>query len=89
MIQQGRPKQLVDQLSPHRCQEWHSDQTSASNCLRLRLMPSLGGEHPSKMQKSEEVQKDKANPGPKLDSVRAPARGSKATKVINVFMYFF
>ncbi|WJX94734.1 hypothetical protein P8452_76123 [Trifolium repens] len=77
MIQQGRPKQLVDQLSPHRCREWHSDQTSASDCLRLRLMPSLGGEHPSKKQKSEEVQKEKANPGPKLDSVRAPARGSK------------
>ncbi|WJX94733.1 hypothetical protein P8452_76123 [Trifolium repens] len=75
MIQQGRPKQLVDQLSPHRCREWHSDQTSASDCLRLRLMPSLGGEHPSKKQKSEEVQKEKANPGPKLDSVRAPARG--------------
>ncbi|RHN49213.1 hypothetical protein MtrunA17_Chr7g0272121 [Medicago truncatula] len=41
MIQQGRPKQLVDQLSPHRCREWHGDQTSASDCLRLRLMPSL------------------------------------------------
>jgi hypothetical protein len=25
-------------------------------------MPSLGGEHPSKKQKSEEVQKEKANP---------------------------
>jgi len=76
MIQQGRPKQLVDQLSPHRCREWHSDQTSASDCLRLRLMPSLGGEHPSKKQKSEEVT-SKPSDGPKLDSVRAPARGSK------------
>ncbi|XLR56264.1 hypothetical protein S83_006936 [Arachis hypogaea] len=72
MIQQGRPKQLVDQLSPHRCREWHSDQTS--DCLRL--MPSLGGEHPSKKQKSEEVT-SKPSDGPKLDSVRAPARGSK------------
>ncbi|GAU19277.1 hypothetical protein TSUD_335620 [Trifolium subterraneum] len=80
MIQQGRPKQLVDQLSPHRCREWHSDQTSASDCLRLRLMPSLGGEHPSKKQKSEGRSaegKGKPSDGPKLDSVRAPARGSK------------
>ncbi|MED6126814.1 hypothetical protein PIB30_082106 [Stylosanthes scabra] len=72
MIQQGRPKQLVDQLSPHRCREWHSGQTSVC----LRLMPSLGGEHPSKKQKSEEVM-SKPSDGPKLDSVRAPTRGSK------------
>ncbi|KOM51819.1 hypothetical protein LR48_Vigan09g047800 [Vigna angularis] len=44
MIQQGRPKQLVDQLSPHRCREWHNDQTS--DCLRL--MPSLGGDPKSR-----------------------------------------
>ncbi|PNX64337.1 hypothetical protein L195_g053965 [Trifolium pratense] len=67
-------------MSETKMADWSATNQLVMSWLRLRLMPSLGGEHPSKKQKSEEVQKEKANKpsdGPKLDSVRAPARGSK------------